>query len=145
MLSSDHPPCSTWNVQPAMVEPNITGFAAAPGTRRVRNGAALASPLTRQAGRAQYTGAGSLSAELEPHAEGRLNKCEAALAARTCYDARPEVRVKLLPEDGDFYAYVESQVRIGKERSMRRKRFKRRWARLGSRSRRANGPPSRPC
>ena len=40
------------------------------------------------------------------------------------------MRVKLLPEDGDLYVYVESQARIGKERSMRRKRFKRYWARL---------------
>jgi hypothetical protein len=40
------------------------------------------------------------------------------------------VRVKLLPEDGDLYVYIQSQTRIGKERSMRRKRFKRYWARL---------------
>ena len=62
--------------------------------------------------------------------KGRLNKLEAALAARAWHAARPEVRVKLLPEDGDLYVYVESQARIGKERSMRRKRFKRYWARL---------------
>jgi len=62
--------------------------------------------------------------------KGRLNKLEAALAARAWHAARPEVRVKLLPEDADLYDYVESQARIGKERSMRRKRFKRYWARL---------------
>lgn len=62
--------------------------------------------------------------------KGRLNKLEAALAARAWHSARPEVRVKLLPEDGDLYVYVESHARIGKERSMRRKRFKRYWARL---------------
>jgi IS4 transposase len=62
--------------------------------------------------------------------KGRLNRLEAALVARAWHIARPEVRVKLLPEDGDLYVYVESQARIGKERSMRRKRFKRYWARL---------------
>jgi hypothetical protein len=62
--------------------------------------------------------------------KGRLNKLEAALAARAWHAARPEVRVKLLPEEGDLYVYIESQARIGKERSMRRKRFKRYWARL---------------
>ena len=62
--------------------------------------------------------------------KGRLNKLEAALAARTWHEARSEVRVKLLPEDGELYVYVESQARIGKERSMRRKRLKRYWARL---------------
>ena len=62
--------------------------------------------------------------------KGRLNKLEAALAARAWHAARPEVRVKLLPEDVDLCVYVESQARIGKERSMRRKRFKRYWARL---------------
>jgi hypothetical protein len=56
--------------------------------------------------------------------KGRLNKLEAALAARAWHSARPEVRVTLLPEEGDLYVYVESHVRIGKERSMRRKRFK---------------------
>jgi hypothetical protein len=62
--------------------------------------------------------------------KGRLNKLEAALAARAWHEARPEVRVKLLPEEGELYVYVESQARIGKERSMRRKRLKRYWARL---------------
>jgi transposase len=62
--------------------------------------------------------------------KGRLTKLEASLAARTWHEARPEVRVKLLPEDGELYVYVESQARIGKERSMRKKRLKRYWARL---------------
>jgi hypothetical protein len=62
--------------------------------------------------------------------KGRLTRLEAALAARSWHEARPEVRVKLLPEDGELYVYVESQARIGKERSMRRKRLKRYWARL---------------
>jgi len=43
---------------------------------------------------------------------------------------RPEVRVKLLPEEGDLYVCVESQAWIGKERSMRRRRFKRYGGRL---------------
>jgi len=62
--------------------------------------------------------------------KGRLNRLEASLAARAWHEARAEVRVKLLPEDGELYVYVESQARIGKERSMRRKRLKRYWARL---------------
>ena len=49
--------------------------------------------------------------------KGRLTKLEAALAARAWQEARPEVRVKLLPEDCELYVYVESQARIGKERS----------------------------
>jgi hypothetical protein len=40
------------------------------------------------------------------------------------------VRVKLLPQEGELYVFVESQARIGKERSMRRKPLKRDLARL---------------
>jgi transposase len=62
--------------------------------------------------------------------KGRLTRLEAALAMRPWQEARPEVQVKLLPEDGELYVLVESQARISKERAMRRKRLKRFWARL---------------
>ena len=64
--------------------------------------------------------------------KARLNKLEQGLASRPWQAARPEVRVKLLPQDGELYVFVESQARIGKERSMRRKRLKRYVARLAS-------------
>ena len=38
--------------------------------------------------------------------------------------------MKLLPQDGELYACVESQTRIGKERSMRRRRLRRLNGRL---------------
>jgi hypothetical protein len=56
--------------------------------------------------------------------KARLNKLEQGLASRPWQAARPEVRVKLLPQEGELYVFVESQARIGKERSMRRKRLK---------------------
>jgi hypothetical protein len=46
---------------------------------------------------------------------GRLNE----LAVRTWR----ELRVKPLPEEEDLYRQVESQARVGKKRSMRRKHF----------------------
>jgi hypothetical protein len=44
--------------------------------------------------------------------------------------ARPEVRVKLLPQEQELYVYVESQSRISKERAMRRRKLKWFWKRL---------------
>jgi hypothetical protein len=44
--------------------------------------------------------------------------------------ARPEVRVKLLPQDAELYVFAESRDRIAKERSMRRRQLKWLWARL---------------
>ena len=45
--------------------------------------------------------------------------------------ARESVSVKVLEQDEEFYVYVESKDRVAKERSMRRRKLKRLWARLG--------------
>ena len=60
--------------------------------------------------------------------KGRLGKLEAELLKQPWLpwqQAREGVRVKLLPQDGELYVCVESQARIGKERSMRRRRLRR--------------------
>lgn len=44
---------------------------------------------------------------------------------------RPQLRVKLLPQDGELHVLAESQARAGKERGMRRRRLKAYWRRLG--------------
>jgi hypothetical protein len=62
--------------------------------------------------------------------KGRLTKLEAALVEKPWERARPRVHVKLLPQDGELYVYVQSAARVGKERSMRRRRLKRLWHRL---------------
>jgi hypothetical protein len=38
--------------------------------------------------------------------------------------------VKLLKEDGELYVLVESEGRVNKERSVRRRKLKKLWARL---------------
>jgi hypothetical protein len=38
--------------------------------------------------------------------------------------------VKLLPQQDELYVFVESERRLGKERSMRRRKLKRLWRRL---------------
>lgn len=62
--------------------------------------------------------------------KGRLSQLEQALLARPWDEARPSVRVKLLPQQGELYVWVQSQARVHKERAMRRRQFKRLWARL---------------
>jgi transposase len=62
--------------------------------------------------------------------KGRLTKLEAALVEKPWERARPSVKVKLLPQDGELYVYVESEARVGKERSMRRRQLKKLWRRL---------------
>jgi len=62
--------------------------------------------------------------------KGRLGKLEAELLKQPWQQAREGVRVKLLPQDGELYVCVESQARIGKERSMRRRRLRRLIGRL---------------
>jgi hypothetical protein len=63
--------------------------------------------------------------------KGRLNQLEQSLLRQPWHQAREQVRVKLLPSEGEFYLYVESADRVAKERSMRRRRLKRLWHRLG--------------
>jgi len=56
--------------------------------------------------------------------KGKLTALEAELATRDWQQARPSVRVKLLPQDGETYVLVQSQDRIAKERAMRRRRLR---------------------
>jgi transposase len=62
--------------------------------------------------------------------KGRLTRLEQFLITKPWREARPGVKVKLLPEDGELYVYAESLDRIAKERSMRRRQLKWLWARL---------------
>jgi len=62
--------------------------------------------------------------------KGRLSKIESELLKLPWQQAREGVRVKLLPQDKELYVCVESQARVGKERSMRRRRLRRLIARL---------------
>jgi transposase len=62
--------------------------------------------------------------------KGRLTQLEQALLARPWHAARPSVQVKLLPQAGELYVWVQSATRVQKERAMRRRRLKRLWARL---------------
>jgi len=62
--------------------------------------------------------------------KGRLNKLEKQLLELPWHQAREQVRVKLLETEGEFYLYVESDDRLNKERSMRRRRLKRLLKRL---------------
>ena len=57
--------------------------------------------------------------------KGKLTTLEQALLKQPWKHARPKVRVKLLPHDGETYVLAESQDRIHKERSMRRRRLRR--------------------
>jgi len=63
--------------------------------------------------------------------KGRLTRYEAALAERPWQAVHPQLRVKLLPQDGELYVLADSQARAGKERGMRRRRLKAYWKRLG--------------
>jgi hypothetical protein len=63
--------------------------------------------------------------------KGRLTRYEAALAEKPWQAVRPQLRVKLLPQDGELYVLAESQARAGKERGMRQRKLKAYWKRLG--------------
>jgi transposase len=56
--------------------------------------------------------------------KGRLSQLEEALLRKPWRNARPSVRVKLIAEEGETYVLAESDARIGKERSMRRRRLR---------------------
>ena len=56
--------------------------------------------------------------------KGKLTALEQALIKRHWQQARPAVRVKLLPQDNETYVLAESQDRVKKERSMRRRRLR---------------------
>jgi hypothetical protein len=63
--------------------------------------------------------------------KGRLTRYEAALAEKPWQMVRPQLRVKLLPQEGELYVLAESHARVAKERAMRRRRLKAYWKRLG--------------
>jgi transposase len=63
--------------------------------------------------------------------KGRLSRLEQTLAQLPWQKAREGVTVKLLSQEGELYVLAESQDRIGKERSMRRRQLKWLWKRLG--------------
>src|SRR5882757_8140396 len=62
--------------------------------------------------------------------KGRLSRLEKDLLSQPWQDARPGVRVKLLPQDGELYVFADSANRVAKERAMRRRQLKWLWARL---------------
>ena len=62
--------------------------------------------------------------------KGRLTNVEKSLLEQPWTQARESVRVKILQQESEFYVYVESHDRVAKERSMRRRRFKRLWTGL---------------
>jgi len=62
--------------------------------------------------------------------KGRLTRYERALLEKSWQQVRPGVRVKLLPQDQELYVLAESQDRVAKERSMRRRQLKWLWRRL---------------
>ena len=63
--------------------------------------------------------------------KGRLTRLERQLAERPWHQVRPSLRVKLLTQEGEVYVLAESGARAGKERSMRRRKLKALWRRLG--------------
>ena len=63
--------------------------------------------------------------------KGRLTRYEAALAEKPWHVVRPQLRVKLLPHDGELYVLAESAARARKERGIRRRRLKAVLATLG--------------
>lgn len=56
--------------------------------------------------------------------KGRLTKLETQLVKLPWQQARPSVRVKLLPQDKELYVFVESQDRLKKERAMRLRKLR---------------------
>ena len=62
--------------------------------------------------------------------KGRLTKLEQDLLEQPWVQARQDVRVKFLKQEGEFYIYIQSNDRVAKERSMRRRRLKKLIARL---------------
>lgn len=62
--------------------------------------------------------------------KGRLTKLEKELADKPWQEVRPQLRVKLLPQEGEVYVLAESGARAAKERGMRRRKLKALWQRL---------------
>jgi transposase len=62
--------------------------------------------------------------------KGRLTKLEKELAEKPWQQVREQLRVKLLPQDGEVYVLAESGARTAKERGMRQRQLKALWQRL---------------
>jgi hypothetical protein len=62
--------------------------------------------------------------------KGRLTRLEKLLVDQPWQQARQDVQVKLLVQDGEFYVFAESADRVLKERAMRRRQLKWLWRRL---------------
>ena len=56
--------------------------------------------------------------------KGRLTKLEKQLLELPWQSARPQVRVKLLPQDKELYVFVESEDRLQKERGIRLRKLR---------------------
>ncbi len=63
--------------------------------------------------------------------KGRLSRYEKRLADQPWEKVREDVSVKLLEEGGEIYIYAQSEGRIQKERSMRKRRLKKLLGKLG--------------
>jgi transposase len=63
--------------------------------------------------------------------KGRLTTLEKELAGKPWQEVRPQLRVKLLPQEDEVYVLAESGARTHKERAMRRRKLKALWQRLG--------------
>jgi transposase len=63
--------------------------------------------------------------------KGRLTKLEKQLAQKPWQEVRPQLRVKLLAQEGEVYVLAQSGARTDKERAMRRRKLKALWQRLG--------------
>jgi hypothetical protein len=62
--------------------------------------------------------------------KGRLTKLEKELADKPWQQVREQLRVKLLPQDGEVYVLAQSGARTAKERGMHRRKLKALWQRL---------------
>jgi hypothetical protein len=72
--------------------------------------------------------------------KGRLTRFEAELADKPWREVHAQLRVKLLPQDGEVYVLAQSAARVDKERGMRRRALKKYWKRLGELTRLKNAP-----
>jgi len=63
--------------------------------------------------------------------KGRLTKLEKKYLERPWEQVREGVEVKLLEQSEELYVLTRSKHRVNKERSMRRRRLKKLWKRLG--------------
>jgi transposase len=64
--------------------------------------------------------------------KGRLSRLERQLLDLPWQSARPQVRVKLLPQDNELYVYIQSEDRLKKERGIRLRKLRDLVARLRS-------------